>query len=266
MAAPVFVETLPATGLSMDTPIVSIAGWLGAQDRHLAKYAETFNSLGAAVIHSTMPTADVFSPFDSGRHRHAVAALEAAESLRTRDGGYRRMYWVFFSNGGAWVWIAMQSQLAQGCAFEAHGRALAGVAFDSAPAYMHLLTGGRALTEGMKEPARSLAFALFVIFAGMWHIVATLTGTSSWTPWVRFWPLLKEARTPPKEVYVFCEDDHLCDAHKLRELIAIRKARPGADVSVTYFKSSKHVGHLRQHQHEYLQTMVALLASTAKNS
>ena len=257
----VFHESLPAGGeFGESTPVVAIAGWLGCNDKHLLKYAEAFNSLGAAVVRGTMPGGYVFSPFDAGRKRYAAAALEAVEAVRTRGGVNRNVYWIFFSNGGAWVWVAMQNMLADGGAFFAHGRALRGVAFDSSPAYMHLFTGAAALTETMRQPLKAIVYSLFVIVAGAWDVVAKLTFTASWLPSKRFWPLLTNARTPPKELYLYSEDDHLCDAAKLRELMLVRQSRPGSKVSAVHWKSSRHVGHLLMHRDEYLEALVDFLS------
>jgi hypothetical protein len=55
-------------------------------------------------------------------------------------------------------------------------------------------------------------------------------------------------------LYLFSDDDPLCDAKKLSELIE-RKKIAGHDVVSIRWHTSEHCGHLKHHKVEYIETL-----------
>lgn len=76
-----------------------LAGWVGAQDRHLAKFSGLLNRAGYATVRGVMPTPAVFFPTQHPRRRWTEALLDFVDAL---DPGRRRplvLWWV--GGGGA---------------------------------------------------------------------------------------------------------------------------------------------------------------------
>lgn len=61
-----------------------------------------------------------------------------------------------------------------------------------------------------------------------------------------------------RSLYLYSADDHLCDANKLEELIAARRAA-GHAVRAHRWERSRHVGHLRHHPEQYRQLVLGFL-------
>lgn len=61
---------------------------------------------------------------------------------------------------------------------------------------------------------------------------------------------MQDLRLGPRSLYVYSEDDPLCDAARLDQLIASKRAA-GADVAALRWQRSRHVAHLLQHYKEY---------------
>ena len=61
-------------------------------------------------------------------------------------------------------------------------------------------------------------------------------------------------------LYLFSDDDELCDAQKVSELVAARRQRGTcAEVRVMRWGVSQHVGHVRKHPEEYTAALLGFL-------
>jgi hypothetical protein len=59
-------------------------------------------------------------------------------------------------------------------------------------------------------------------------------------------------------LYLFSDDDPLCDAKQLSELIETKKIA-GQDVVSIRWHTSEHCGHLKHHKIEYIETLKTFL-------
>jgi len=55
-------------------------------------------------------------------------------------------------------------------------------------------------------------------------------------------------------LYLYSDDDPLCDAEKLSELIETKKIA-GQEVISIQWETSEHCGHLKHHKTEYIETL-----------
>jgi hypothetical protein len=180
----------------------------------------------------------------------------------------RPIIFYVFSNGGGFILEQIDSLLSRkenkddvmpllkahdksGASQESEWFNVSGVIFDSAPCYMHFHIGARALGEGKSLPLKVI---LAMIFA-----ISTLVGFIIHPFWPqKYWKHMTELseNLGKASLYLYSEDDPLCDYLLLKKLIetrqdAARKAGGGALVKAHCWKESQHVGHLRCHPKEY---------------
>ena len=145
--------------------LVVLAGWFGAQDRHLAKYSEEVGSAGFSTLRVQLPGVGVFAPGSVYVQRRF--AWELLLFLQRVGEPFVMMT---FSNGGAMVHRGMTWWLHRSAKRELLqdlGERWRGVVHDSAPAYMHAQTGVRALSTGLGlSPALvPLVWVVFLCYA-----------------------------------------------------------------------------------------------------
>lgn len=266
-AAPYVSVPAASRGDSKKKPLIVLLGWVNAQDRHLAKYSTELAAHGYSSVRAIQPTPTGFSAFQSSRDAWAQQLLARVAA----DHPHKRVVLYAFSNGGAWVvestWLLVTAadRLQQLRRTRWRHRYLpqqqqvtlpriAGIIFDSCPAYMHWAAGMEAIQSTLAPLQRVLTVALylFVYLPLTW----LLTG---YRP-ARFWRHMQEFsfRGDPPELYLFSHTDRLCDAGRLQELMALRRNR-GAHVTSVSWPDSPHVAHARAYPADYWQAVLGFL-------
>lgn len=177
----------------------------------------------------------------------------------------RALLFYFFSNGGAFV----HEQLLAATHEEPQRHAAvlaaaAGAAFDSAPAAIR--TAGATQLFSQMSPVAALRPLLRLFFLAIVRIFGLLGGRFAACVGPQradtFWAAMAAAPTRggAPELYLFSDDDPLCDAEALAALAAARQ-RAGAAVSTARWAVSEHVGHLRCHPERYEQALAAFIAA-----
>ncbi|GMI33826.1 hypothetical protein TeGR_g5943 [Tetraparma gracilis] len=130
---------------------------------------------------------------------------------------------------------------------------LSGVIYDSAPCYLHAISGARAFSYGLAqgEMARSLITALLVPVFVVWGAVGFVaSGGVNFQN--EFWERCVQYPFAGPELYLFSDSDALCDTTSLEALIAKRAEDKGADKVMSHnFKTTPHVLHMRFEKDEY---------------
>jgi hypothetical protein len=153
-----------------------------------------------------------------------------------------------FSNGGAFGLLHLTPSQTPSIF-----RQLQGVIWDSAPCYLHAVAGARALSYGItkrKGGRKLVEFALAPLFFIAGSIRTMVTGVDLRED---YWTRLKDYPFKGPEIYLYSDNDALCDVPKLEELIAERRngKEEGVTVEGWNFKSSPHVLHYRIHKDDY---------------
>jgi hypothetical protein len=170
----------------------------------------------------------------------------------------------FFSNGGAFVHEQLLACLREDppARHAAVHRSISGVAFDSAPAAIR--TAGAAHLFSQMSPVAALRPLLRLAFLGLVRCFGLLGGRCVACVGPQradaFWAAMAGAPVRGGELYLFSDDDPLCDAEALAELVEARK-RAGAAVKVVRWPVSEHVGHFRCHPEAYEAALAAFLAA-----
>ena len=160
-----------------------------------------------------------------------------------------------FSNGGCLVYEQLIALRRAGTGV---GVRIAGTVFDSCPAYLTLLSGARALTEGIKWwPLRWAGF--FVAFTVVCPILGLLFFGRK-RP-AEYWKNLIEDVEPCPTTYIYSDADRLTDVVRLEELIAGRRATSHAtSIAAVNLQTSAHVSHLLHDAARYRSAVLALLS------
>ena len=258
------------------TPLVVLVGWFGAQDKHLAKYAELVNSLGYSTLRVQMPPTTTFSLRVGPRRAFAVALLRfldasglllAPPTTSAASPPPRPLVFYFFSNGGVFVYEQVCEVLAE--APSAHGALRAahcGTLFDSSPAYIRAATASMLFSMLAREPLRflrpllawsfrTLVAALDLLPSGVVDVGANRAAC--------YWATLEAVPARVPECYLYSADDPLCEPGALEELQEVRRGL-GIAVTSRRWEVSQHVGHLRCHPDQYTATVQRFLLDVTR--
>lgn len=252
-----FNLTMPP-GSAADAPLIVLLGWFGAKDRFLSKYSQFLNEAGYPTLRAICPPAAIFWPHPAPRRRFAATLLRF---LAVVDEGApaRPIIFYAFSNGGGFVITELAALLQENNnAGGPPSPTVAGVIFDSAPCYMHLTTGIKALGEGRPLIVRVVLAFLFLISVALGFLAHPYWPRRYW----HSMEMLKIGNNGGKYLYLYSHDDPLCDSERLTALIAGRVAA-GLDVHARGWERSGHVAHYRFHPEEYKELVLEFVKEAA---
>jgi hypothetical protein len=242
----------------------SVWGYVGAQDRHLLKYAQALHALAVpTVLRATAPT---LSAFLRPRHLRALA-LDWLLALQRDAPGLPGVAWLL-SNGGAFVYAHALALLRQDAALPPPAQRFPGVRFaavvlDSAPVFVEARSSGEALSTALGLGARPLLRAATHAAMG-----ALFTLNANWpvNNTEFFAALARDAgapRPPPRLLLVCSADDAITDFARVE---AFARQCEAAERQVELWRvpsPSPHCTHLLTHRRAYEERLGALLAAAA---
>lgn len=238
-----------------------IFGWVGCQDKHLMKYAQLIQNLGVdEVWRTTAKTVDVFLRPTNLRALFQEAFFEMKKQPHIPT------YFYYFSNGGAFVHDQFVS-LRQENKDYYNELKIAGIIFDSCPAYMYSNAGARALSESIRNfIVRKITFGFaYMALVTLTYLYYALSGFKRFRPSEFFQNLLQDDIQAPV-LYIYSSDDQLTDCYQLSQLIQKRKLAalvPYID-ELYITKPSVHVGHFVKHSDLYTSTLKSFIEKTRK--
>jgi hypothetical protein len=249
--------------------IVLLFGWLGAQLRHVNKYAQIYTQKGCSVVTGVADSVSTMRNDTNTLNEFALeAATEAAKLMRSSGNTDTPVIVHVFSNGGAFVLerleCLMQSAIpGSDVAIVGNGIRLGGQVFDSAPGYLHLRAGLKAVgTAAPNFLIRWIIQLYFLLYIVCGVLLSLVLGRS--TRPIQFWNHMKDSTVARRQVYIYSTADELTDPVTLRELIEYR-CKKGIEVQSLEFTETHHVEHFRSHPKEYVEAIDVLLASIDKD-
>jgi pimeloyl-ACP methyl ester carboxylesterase len=260
--------------LSSDRVLVVLFGWAGSQERHLKKYealvkAEVGNILGldvpndhisngipgasdsgVVVLSSCLPVKYIFSPIDWPRRSWTNGKIMKEILDGMRHGGdtidyNTKLILYAFSNGGGFVIEQLYRLMAEGGQYEGVRKCIKGIIFDSAPGYMSSVMSERVLRQVIGEKSRMARIGVKIANAFQSALAHAVNPRRAET----YWRVMQDIDWCPI-LYLYSEDDHLCDADMLFRLI-LDKINRGHSVERVSWDVSAHCGHYALHPEEY---------------
>jgi hypothetical protein len=141
-------------------PLVLLMGWYASTPKQVQKYAQHYNALGSPTLHLTLPHEAVFGKRTRELQDAICGELEAlVKDPATPLPEHSSVVVHAFSNGGVFGLLQVLPSTTPALFSK-----LSGVIYDSAPCYLHAISGARAFSYGLAqgEMARSLITALLV--------------------------------------------------------------------------------------------------------
>eukprot|EP00887_Chlorella_sp_A99_P000179 scaffold13.g179.t1 len=250
-----FTFSLPP-GTTATTPLVLVLGWWGAEDLQLRKHCEVLNAWGYPTVRAICPRWTVVAPVDSPRRNFASRLLSFLEAVGWEGPEATRPLVLYaLGNGGALPAEKLDYLVTRDPAHAHLRNRFAGVIFDSAPAF---LTRARTRRMSQFEPVK--VRLLVELTAVLGTLVSWLLGRK--TAAERFWENMQTLALGRRTLYLYAQDDPLCDAARLERLVAARRAA-GADVAARSWAHGRHVHLLDDHPEEYRQQLKEFLQSLA---
>lgn len=235
-------------------PVVFLLGWLGAEDRHLAKYCGIYNQRGCITIRYTSPTSYVFV---RPKAKLLPIARKLLALLRDMSLDDHPVFFHMFSNNGSVLYYYLTQAMAEA---SAPNILVKGCIFDSTPAPRRIYSGARAVYEAtpgsvwMKLCA-SMGMVLYLLSWGILSVLWTIiTGKLPNRP---PWALIEEPAHCP-QLFLYSQADKLISSDDI-EFFIVERQKLGVPVVTKCWSDSPHVQHYRVHPEEYRDSVYSFL-------
>lgn len=236
-AAPSFVDPT--------TPVVLILSWMGAQQKHLARYRQFYEDLGYEVHYVLNDLRTAIVPSAS-----RAQAKKVGQFIEDQPAG-RPVFVHAFSIGTGIYGLLLDSLRHEKERFDELRERVAGVVFDSGPAPIF-----------PKDVAKGLHTVCPMISKAMWEPIAStfffLTKARHF--YSKSEDALRKIQFPVPQLYFYSGDDKIISNLKLavEEFIDKNKQR-GVEVYNKFWEKSVHASHLKVHPDEYLANLTSFI-------
>lgn len=252
-----------------DRPLVILAGWLGCQKQHLRRYETLYEHLGFGVATRIAQPSFIVSsatnmldpvaivPFHLTRPKRIESIQDLAYETLCDVEASQCSIFIFhgFSNGGCFLWEEIRNvldvaQTETSTRLRNLRHKLAGVIFDSCPAYMG--------PSGLEQAIRHCSWwerAHYLISKQFRNSSIGYASRSS-----QFWKQLRNDPWDTAQLYLYSQNDPLASSAELDELVTYRQGVFGKHIVFRYkWKSSPHCSHLLKHPEDYKMAVDAFV-------
>ncbi|CAL4075624.1 unnamed protein product, partial [Meganyctiphanes norvegica] len=237
-------------------PVVFLLGWLGAQDRYLAKYSNIYSQRGCITIRYTTPPSYVFQIRNS--NKFLPIARKLLGLLKDMSLDEHPVFFHMFSNNGSTLYYYLSQAM---CEPDAPKVLLRGCMFDSTPAPKRIWSGCNAIYEITRGSVwmrmfASLAMFLYLMSLGAVSIFwSILTGKlPSYPPWT-----LVEEKSRVPQLFLYSKSDKVIAVDDV-ENFACERRKLGVQVVAQCWPDSQHCQHYRQYPEAYSQSVYSFVS------
>ncbi|XP_071495175.1 transmembrane protein 53-like [Diadema antillarum] len=224
-------------------PVVYLLGWLGCQDKHLAKYSALYESEGFITIRYIAKTDYIFS---SKQNMRAVS-VKVLESLFELDLQENPVFFHVFSNAGGYVYRGITDILCGPSPGQFAQLQVRGVVFDSSPSRPTMMTAFRAISSSQPPSQHWLISRIKAFLIWAFFMILGLRANSQRLTY--FDAILRDKIACP-QLFLYSEADSIVPCEDIQKVIQGRRGR-GFKVREVMWKDSEHVSHLLKHRDEY---------------
>ena len=230
-------------GSNGSPPLAILLGWLKSKEKHVRKYARFYQALNYNTVWMTAPSWIIYAQDRKHRQKYVESLCRFVQPYT--DGG---VILSPFSNGGAFllreIWDSADEDVGR------LRQKVCATCFDSCPAFIGPFTGARALLRSSGNDGDVGKWAT-VHCRNLYKVGASLISTGDIDD--GFWRTMKQIWFGKRygELFVFSDDDPLCDAKKVWEFTKSRPERP----KVLHFERCGHCVHGMKFPKEYFEAL-----------
>eukprot|EP00934_Nitzschia_sp_Nitz4_P004472 Nitzschia sp. Nitz4//scaffold347_size17400//14860//15669//NITZ4_008838-RA/size17400-processed-gene-0.7-mRNA-1//1//CDS//3329548675//4462//frame0 len=248
-------------------PIVVLAGWLGSQHRHLTKYTQLYQAMGmdvlpvistpTSVIQCTRESSSISIPANWPQSQHKPETMQGLAWQILSDLQVRQppaILFHAFSNGGCFVWEQVRKILDMNPpvhdALPNLSSQLRGVVFDSCPAHFAQHKNFVHVVVELCPPDDQKQI-LETIGSDVIYNESDNDRKTRQRRWNEYFGYLQQDPLTIPQLYIYSQDDYVCEFGKVHELVQYRKENSQAPILEFCPKPSQHCAHLMHHPEDY---------------
>ncbi|XP_067928489.1 transmembrane protein 53-B-like [Watersipora subatra] len=245
--------------LQKNETAVMLVGWMGCEDKYLAKYSKIYESVGCTTIRYSPTNSDIYR----GQKTSEVAKklLDVLIEMNLSD---NPVLFHIFSNGGCRLYNAMRNELQNNSSFEEIEQL--GVVYDSAPGNptvsQIVLSTFPANNPNMLSTLLKVGF---YVFAAAYVGFLSLSRLFGWKVVPCTYDEMIYHQDGCPELYLFSKTDALIAASDV-EYVITRRQMQGVDITFQCWDDSKHVQHFRTHREGYMKQCYDFLMKCLKRA
>lgn len=231
----------PAFVVDPSVPVVIILGWMGAQQKHLAKYKKFYESKGYEVhcIFNDLRTA-IFPPASQAQARKIGDFIAGQPEDRP-------VLIHAFSIGTGIYGLMLDNLRRETEQLDQFRKKVIGVVFDSGPAPIF-----------PKDVAKGLHLVCPIVSKAIWEpiVQAFFSVTRARKYYGQSEDALRRFQFPAPQLYFFSGDDKVIpNIHNSVEEFIEKNKQRGVEVYKKFWEKSVHASHLKIHPEEYLHNL-----------
>mmetsp|Transcript_27463 Transcript_27463/g.66691 ORF Transcript_27463/g.66691 Transcript_27463/m.66691 type:complete len:286 (-) Transcript_27463:270-1127(-) len=278
-----FVTQAFSGGGTRPRAVVLVLGFAGAKPKHVAKYANVYNSLKCSTVAGTATNLDIFTGNTVNQDAFALDGVrQVAKVLKEVEDSKAKTPVVMhiLSNGGTFITnrigIMLEAanddsdkkestedqETSQDLQLFGERLKLGCQIFDSAPGFFTTQATFNVIRNLF--PNKVIAYpaaAMFVAFTYAVNLSSYMMGQP--THGEEFWSRLQKDTNCLRQAYIYSHDDEIVEGKYIEELAEDRKA-VSEYVVLKHIENSGHVQHLRKHEEEYVSFVKATLEEVEK--
>ncbi|KAG0730389.1 Transmembrane protein 53-B [Chionoecetes opilio] len=215
-------------------PVVFLLGWLGAQDRHLAKYCTIYNQRGCITIRYTSPSAYLFIRPATKLMPIARKLLSLLHDMSLDD---HPVFFHMFSNNGSVLYYYLTQAMAE----------------PNAPRVRAVY----AVTQGSVWLKLCMSLGMMLYLLGWKVLSISWIIISGKLPIYPPWTLVEDSSRCP-QLFLYSRADKLIGFQDV-ELFISERQRVGVPIVAKCWPDSQHVQHYRIYPEEYREEVYSFL-------
>ncbi|KAK3592152.1 hypothetical protein CHS0354_019444 [Potamilus streckersoni] len=241
-------------------PVVLLLGWLGCEEKHLAKYSDIYERKGCITIRYIAPKEITFFKTEL-LPTVASKLLDLIQDYNLED---NPIFFHIFSNNGSYVYTNILKVLHEDKEKKLVKLQVKGVIIDSAPGQRRLHQAARAFVVStprnfMMRILMVIGIYLYLFWTGLKCMFMKLYNPKSleYNPHYVYENMLHDSYHWP-QLYLYSKADKIIPYQDIDKMIGYRQSL-GVHVERVRWDDTAHVSHLMVHREAYMQACIEFI-------